>query len=164
MTIANVFANVRYMYDSDGKPKYVNDAYLKLIGLNREDFEQAATRGLAWRDTIYEEDIHHAQNLWDGLRETKAPTTAEFRVKVPPQKPGQPMGVRTLESISFPEVDENGRVVTVQGWMIDISPRKQLETLMAERLQDALETKRASGMNCQHNRLAVSLTIVRKFY
>ena len=152
------------MYDSDGKPKYVNDAYLRLIGLTREDFEQAATRGLAWRDCIYEEDIHHAQSLWDELRDSKAPTTAEFRVKVAPQRPGQPIGVRTLESISFPEVDENGRVVTVQGWMIDISSRKQLETLMAERLQDALETKRASGMDFEHDRLTTSLTIVRKLH
>jgi hypothetical protein len=32
----------------------------------------------------------------------------------------------------------------VQGWLVDISPRKRLETLMAQRLEDALETRRAS--------------------
>jgi PAS domain-containing protein len=37
----------RYMFDRDGNPKYVNDAYLRLIGLDRETFEQAASRGLA---------------------------------------------------------------------------------------------------------------------
>jgi PAS domain S-box-containing protein len=133
-----------YMFDSDGNPKYVNDAYLKLIGMDRQIFEQAATRGLAWRDTIYEEDIDLAEDIWARLRDSKTPLTAGYRVKVPPTRPGEKPGIRALESISFPEVDESGRVVTVQGWLMDVSARKRLEALMAQRLEDALETKRAS--------------------
>ncbi|THY90277.1 hypothetical protein D6C93_06624 [Aureobasidium pullulans] len=133
-----------YMFDCDGNPKYVNDAYLRLIGLEREVFEQAASRGLAWQDTIYEEDIDLATDIWARIRDSKTPFTSEYRVKVAPTKPGEKPGVRALETISFPEVDESGRVVTVQGWLIDVSPRKRLETLMAQRLEDALETRRAS--------------------
>lgn len=132
------------MFDCDGNPKYVNDAYLRLIGLEREVFEQAASRGLAWQDTIYEEDIDLATDIWARIRDSKTPFTSEYRVKVAPTKPGEKPGVRALETISFPEVDESGRVVTVQGWLIDVSPRKRLETLMAQRLEDALETRRAS--------------------
>ncbi|KAI4736759.1 hypothetical protein E4T50_12756 [Aureobasidium sp. EXF-12298] len=133
-----------YMFDRDGNPKYVNDAYLRLIGLDRDTFEQAASRGLAWRDTIYEEDIELTTQIWSRMRDSRTPQTFEYRVKVPSKQPGEAPGIRTLETISFPEIDENGHIVTVQGWLVDISPRKRLETLMAQRLEDALETRRAS--------------------
>ncbi|KAI4801399.1 hypothetical protein E4T45_11226, partial [Aureobasidium sp. EXF-8846] len=133
-----------YMFDRDGNPKYVNDAYLRLIGLDRDTFEQAASRGLAWRDTIYEEDIELTTHIWSRIRDSKIPQTFEYRVNIPSKQPGEKPGIRTLETISFPEIDESGRVVTVQGWLVDISPRKRLETLMAQRLEDALETRRAS--------------------
>jgi ubiquitin-protein ligase len=132
------------MFDRDGNPKYVNDAYLRLIGLDRNTFEQAASRGLAWRDTIYEEDIKLTTHIWSRMRDSKTPQTFEYRVKIPSKKPDEMPGIRTLETISFPEIDENGQIVTVQGWLVDISPRKRLETLMAQRLEDALETRRAS--------------------
>ncbi|KAI5195680.1 hypothetical protein E4T39_08136 [Aureobasidium subglaciale] len=133
-----------YMFDCDGNPKYVNDAYLSLIGLERDVFEQAASRGLAWSDTIYEEDIELATQIWARLRDSKAPQTFEYRVKIPPTKAGEQPGIRALETISFPEVDESGRIVTIQGWLMDVSPRKRLEALMGQRLEDALETRRAS--------------------
>ncbi|KAI4727162.1 hypothetical protein E4T49_05024 [Aureobasidium sp. EXF-10728] len=133
-----------YMFDRDGNPKYVNDAYLRLIGLDRDTFEQAASRGLAWRDTIYEEDIDLATQIWTRMRDSKTPQTFEYRVKTAPTQPGEKHGTRTLETISFPEIDESGRIITVQGWLMDISPRKRLQTLMAQRLEDALETRRAS--------------------
>ncbi|KAH0340028.1 histidine kinase, partial [Aureobasidium melanogenum] len=133
-----------YMFDRDGNPIYVNNAYLRLIGLNRDTFEQAASRGLAWKDTIYEEDIDLASNIWTRMRDSKTAQTFEYRVKIPPTQPGENFGIRTLETISFPEIDNSGRIVTVQGWLMDISPRKRLESLMAQRLEDALETRRAS--------------------
>ena len=132
------------MFDRDGNPKYVNDAYLRLIGLDRETFEEAAARGLAWKDTIYEEDIELTTHIWSRMRDSRTPQTFEYRVKVPSKQPGEAPGIRTLETISFPEIDESGRIITIQGWLMDISPRKRLETLMAQRLEDALETRRAS--------------------
>lgn len=146
----------RYMFDRDGNPKYVNNAYLRLIGLDRDTFEQAASRGLAWKDTIYEEDIDWATNIWARMRDSKAPQTFEYRVKIPPVQPGEKPGIRTLETISFPEIDESGRIVTVQGWLMDISPRKRLESLMAQRLEDALETRRASENFIDMGKLAKS--------
>lgn len=145
------------MFDRDGNPKYVNDAYLRLIGLDRETFEEAAARGLAWRDTIYEEDIELTTHIWSRIRDSKIPQTFEYRVKVPPKSSGEAPGIRTLETISFPEIDESGRIVTIQGWLVDISPRKRLETLMAQRLEDALETRRASENFIDMGRLARSV-------
>ncbi|KAH0109619.1 histidine kinase, partial [Aureobasidium melanogenum] len=111
---------------------------------DRDTFEQAAAHGLAWKDTIYEEDIDLASSIWARMRDSKTAQTFEYRVKVPPVQPGEKPGIRTIETISFPEVDQSGRIVTVQGWLMDISPRKRLESLMAQRLEDALETRRAS--------------------
>jgi PAS domain-containing protein len=86
------------MFDRDGNPKYVNDAYLRLIGLDRETFEQAASRGLAWRDTIYEEDIELTTQIWSRMRDSRTPQTFEYRVKVLPKQPGETPGIRTLEN------------------------------------------------------------------
>ncbi|KAH0159134.1 histidine kinase, partial [Aureobasidium melanogenum] len=91
-----------------------------------------------------EEDIDLASSIWARMRDSKTAQTFEYRVKVPPVQPGEKPGIRTIETISFPEVDQSGRIVTVQGWLMDISPRKRLESLMAQRLEDALETRRAS--------------------
>lgn len=133
-----------YMYSSDGSPKYFNDAYLKLIGLSRQTLLDEAEGGLAWRNTVFEDDLDFVLRAWQGLTVAKTPTKLEYRVKVPPKRPGDAMTTKHLEAISFPELDENGMVVTIQGWLTDISHRKLSENLMAQRLQDALETKRAS--------------------
>lgn len=135
-----------YMYSSDGTPKYFNDAYLKLIGLSRQDLLEEAEKGFAWRNTVYEPDLDFVLRTWQGLTVAKTPTKFEYRVKhkVSPGRSGDANNFRWLEAISFPELDEDNRVVTIQGWLTDISHRKLTESLMAQRLQDALETKRAS--------------------
>ncbi|GAB7351221.1 hypothetical protein MBLNU459_g1657t2 [Dothideomycetes sp. NU459] len=103
-----------YMYTAGGDPLYVNDAYLELIGLSREALANEAESGLAWRNTIFEEDIEFIEKSWQGLTVAKTPTKLEYRVKAPPKRRGDPVEPRWLEAISFPELDEENRVVTVQ--------------------------------------------------
>jgi len=46
--------------------------------------------------------------------------------------------------MSYAIRDEAGEVTSVQGWLLDVSPRKMNERLVNEKLEDALETKRAT--------------------
>lgn len=55
-----------------------------------------------------------------------------------------PDGARWVESMSYAVRDDSGNITSVQGWLLDVSPRKMNERLVNEKLQDALETKRAT--------------------
>jgi nitrogen-specific signal transduction histidine kinase len=46
--------------------------------------------------------------------------------------------------MSYAVRDDAGEITSVQGWLLDVSPRKMNERLVNEKLQDALETKRAT--------------------
>jgi signal transduction histidine kinase len=77
----------------------------------------------------------------DTINGTK-PVQDEMRVKAPTS--AFPDGIRWVESMSYAVRDEAGEIISVQGWLLDVSPRKLNERLMNEKLQDALETKRAT--------------------
>ncbi|GAB7349504.1 hypothetical protein MBLNU459_g0212t2 [Dothideomycetes sp. NU459] len=128
-----------YMYDSDGHCRFVNDAYLGLINMEREEFMEKAETGLAWIDAIHEEDTQYVRETLRKLYQSKTSTVFQYRLKVPAGS-----DPRWVEATSFPEVDEDGNIVSIQGWLSDVSSRKLVESAMAERLQDAIETKRAS--------------------
>jgi signal transduction histidine kinase len=65
-----------------------------------------------------------------------------MRVKAPTSS--FPDGTRWVESMSYAVRDDAGEITSVQGWLLDVSPRKMNERLVNEKLQDALETKRAT--------------------
>ncbi|CAD0083753.1 unnamed protein product [Aureobasidium vineae] len=129
-----------YMLRPDGYPVFVNDAYLALHGVSRTQFYKNADEGLGWNATLLEEDVPLATSMWISTISGTKPVQAEVRVKAPKF----PDGIRWVESMSFAERDEAGNVTSVQGWLLDVSPRKMNERLINEKLQDALETKRAT--------------------
>lgn len=133
-----------YMFSPTGEPKFVNDSYLDLLSMTRAELVEKAATGLAWRDTVYHEDVERLGKTWAIMGVSKAPTKVEYRVLTKSESPGEEQGWKWVEAISFPELDEEGRVITVMGWIYDISLRKLTEGLMAQRLEDALENKRAS--------------------
>jgi signal transduction histidine kinase len=53
-------------------------------------------------------------------------------------------GETWLLATSFPEVEPDGRVSVIMGWITDISKQKAADRLLSQRLEDALETKRQS--------------------
>jgi nitrogen-specific signal transduction histidine kinase len=77
----------------------------------------------------------------DTINGTK-PVQDEMRVKAPTSS--FPDGTRWVESMSYAVRDDAGEITSVQGWLLDVSPRKMNERLVNEKLQDALETKRAT--------------------
>ncbi|CAD0093465.1 unnamed protein product [Aureobasidium mustum] len=131
-----------YMLRPDGYPVFVNDAYLELHGVTRTQFYKAADDDLGWNPTVHEDDLKLVESMWLSTIEGRAPVQAQVRLKAPGS--GLPGDVRWVESMSFAERDENNAITSIQGWLLDVSPRKMNERLIGEKLQDALENKRAT--------------------
>ncbi|KAH0345903.1 histidine kinase, partial [Aureobasidium melanogenum] len=131
-----------YSLRPDGYPVFVNDAYLELHGVSRAQFYKSADGDLGWNPTIYDEDLPLVENMWLSTINGTAPVQAQVRLKAPGK--GLPNNVRWVESMSFAERDQEGNITSIQGWLLDVSPRKMNEQLISEKLQDALENKRAT--------------------
>lgn len=85
--------------------------------------------------------------VWDKITKDKVPCSIEYRLKKTwtsiDKITGQELsGEHWVQATAFPEIDPDGSVTTVQGWVYDISYRKFSERIQAERLEDALENKR----------------------
>lgn len=131
-----------YMLRPDGYPVFVNDAYLELHSVSRTQFYKSADEGLGWSPTVYEGDMDLVNSMWHSTIEGRAPVQAQVRLQAPGK--GLPEDVRWVESMSVAERDEKGNITSIQGWLLDVSPRKMNERLIGEKLQDALENKRAT--------------------
>ncbi|KAK5121772.1 hypothetical protein LTR85_004647 [Meristemomyces frigidus] len=145
--MANSAPTGMYVFDPEGKPLYVNDTYLDMIGQTREEHSAMTPSPISWQDTIHPDDMDRFTGAWAAIMEQKGPGTVEYRLQRPwksvDRATGQQItGETWLLASAFPDVDANGNVSTVQGWLTDISYRKFSERLSAQRLEDALEHKR----------------------
>ncbi|KAI6910077.1 histidine kinase [Hortaea werneckii] len=132
---------------ADGHPLYVNNAYLEMLGETREQFNSRASQSIIWHDIVHPDDLERFLEAWKQVVEQKTPITVEYRLKRPwislDRISGHEIsGEYWLLANAFPEISSEGKVVTVQGWLTDISHRKFTENLLSQRLEDALENKR----------------------
>jgi hypothetical protein len=70
----------------------------------------------------------------------KTASAIEYKIRGPSDDPNP----RWVSATSFPELDQHGDVYMIYGWIVDISDRLAKETLLAQRLEDALETRAAT--------------------
>ncbi|KAI4717983.1 hypothetical protein E4T48_05811 [Aureobasidium sp. EXF-10727] len=135
----------------DGKPLYCNDEYLKFVGVPREyDWKALWDTQATWQEHVHSDDIHGIAVAWKSLLEKEKTSVAvEYRVKRPwrsvDKATGQTLtGETWLMNNAAAEYDENGDVAYIHAWLHETSFRHYTETLLSSRLQEALETKRAS--------------------
>lgn len=121
----------------DGSPIFVNSTYLELLNVDRAEISGT----LGWLDIIAEEDKQSSMLAWQTLQ-SGITGTWEFRLKDRLDSPSN--RPRHLEAMAIPELDKDGKVESIHGWVTDITHRKLTESLMAQRLKDALETEKAS--------------------
>lgn len=126
----------------------VNDRYLEILGESSEERWNSQTEDF-WLKVVHDDDYDRFVQQWERLKQQKVPITIDYRLKTPfksvDQSTGQEItGDRWLLATAFPEVEADGKVSSVQGWIEDISHRKFSENLLAQRLEDALENKRQS--------------------
>jgi PAS domain S-box-containing protein len=139
--------NGMFVHDREGRPLYVNDAYLRVLGETKEEHAARSSIAMAWGEHIHPDDKDRFIDAWRAVLEHKAPLTIEYRLKRPwvsfDKASGQEIsGERWLLANAFPDVDSDGKISTIQGWLTDISHRKFSEALLAQKLEDALESRR----------------------
>lgn len=135
----------------DGKPLYCNDEYLNLVGVPREyNWKKLWDSEATWQERVHPDDVHGIQLAWKSLLDKeKTSVTVEYRVTTPWRSVDKATGSELtgetwLCNNAVAECDENGVVVYIHAWLHDTSFRHYTETLLSTRLQEALETKRAS--------------------
>ncbi|KAK8206875.1 hypothetical protein M8818_004710 [Zalaria obscura] len=134
----------------DGRPIFTNNEYLNLINIPREEWAASKFAKDLWRDAIYDDDVKICEDFWYALTVRKeAVAMCEFRTKRCRKSYDKATGKEICEktwlcAIASAEYDNDGKVAFIHGWLMDVSHVKRVETLQAQRLEDALETKRQS--------------------
>ena len=138
-----------FVYDTDGRPLYVNEAYLRMLGETKESHGAWSSSTMAWSEHIHPDDLPRFHDGWQRVLDHKAPLTLEHRLAKPwtsvDKGSGEEISGETwVLANAFPDVDSDGKISSIQGWLTNISHRKFTEGLLSRKLEDALETKRQS--------------------
>lgn len=128
-----------FIHGPEGEPVYANDFYLKLLNQTQEQFLNTTRMQYTWPDTFYEEDYEKVQRLLASMYGGTPSATFSYQIKSPIDAIP-----RWVEGIAFAEHDASGKVVSVQGWILDVSHRKFGESVKDERLQEAIDNKQAT--------------------
>jgi PAS domain S-box-containing protein len=130
------------MYHPDGRPIFLNEAYLKLTGMSKDLFRPGV-----WQQAILPDDLAKVEERWGQLAAGKVIEPFAFRVRRSSETDFRKDGSEAMEykwllSNGRARLNPDGTCRTVMGWLTDISYQKWSEHLQAKRLEDALETKR----------------------
>lgn len=124
----------------------MNKAYLDLTGMRREDFWANSHQ---WSSTVIPEDREYVEEQWQRLVQRQSIQPFEFRVNREWSSPVSTdekdrMEYSWILANAFLKYDEDGEPQRILAWLTDISHQKWSQQLQAQRLEDALETKRQS--------------------
>jgi PAS domain S-box-containing protein len=136
-----------YLLKPTGEPLYLNDAYFRILGFTREEFDEAQRSGVGWADRLHDDDKAKVGEAWLALAQHGTPLNLEYRIKKPWKYTDEVTGLEMvgdtwLQGTAIAEIGLDGSVVAVQGFVTEISMKKASERLLSERLEDALEHKR----------------------
>jgi PAS domain-containing protein len=121
----------------DGYPVYVNDMYLDLMGTDRTSFYDDARAGFAWRSAAFQYNADAIEESWWAAVKSGKTTSLEICVKCDSR-------LRWYEMFVQQRYDENEVLVFIFPWLTDISARKLMESVVGERLAEAIENRKAS--------------------
>ncbi|GAB7350614.1 hypothetical protein MBLNU459_g1180t2 [Dothideomycetes sp. NU459] len=134
-------------FHPDGRTLYVNDEYLRLIGVPRVFDKSFLDNEVDWKEQIIQEDMGPITDAWKALLDRKASTvTIQYRIRRPWKSidtatGSQMVGETWLLNKATSELDEKGNVAYVHAWLLDVSHQHYTEKLLGRRLDEALETK-----------------------
>jgi signal transduction histidine kinase len=136
-----------YILSPEGVPLYINDAYRKLVPTLPDGSAVSFNKPSDWTNFIHPDDLCRFWASWEKVMVQKIPDVCEYRIlrewRSTDKATGEKLSGETwLLATSFPEVEPDGRVSVIMGWITDISKQKAAERLLSQRLEDALETKR----------------------
>lgn len=136
-----------YILSPEGVPLYINDAYRRLVPTLPDGSAVSFNKPSDWTKFIHPDDLCRFWASWEKVMVQKIPDVCEYRIlrewrSIDKATGEQLSGETWLLATSFPEVEPDGRVSVIMGWITDISKQKAAERLLSQRLEDALETKR----------------------
>ncbi|CAN9133812.1 unnamed protein product [Alternaria alternata] len=126
-----------YIYVPESGMNFVNDQFFELTG-----HAHAPVNQYEWFDLISNEDVERVKQDWDGMLKCGKSSGVQFRLK---KTWINQDGIRSniwVQSSSYPELDENGKVISIMGTLFDISHFKWAESVQRRRIDEALEAKR----------------------
>ncbi|PNS18819.1 Hybrid signal transduction histidine kinase K [Sphaceloma murrayae] len=132
-----------FMFTPDGKtPIYVNDEWCSMLDLSRVQVET----GEDWGTRIHEDDIERVLAALNKLIVEHTPVVIEFRTKnnwqVVDEVTGHPIQVpQYLHATCVPEFDEEGKVLNLQGWLVNVSHDRFTQRLLSSRLDEVTQSK-----------------------
>lgn len=132
-----------FISSPDGVKKlYVNDAYLELAGVKREDVNNPD----AWVGLICDEDKDRVFAATRQIVNKHQPFMVEFKTnmlyKVIDEVTGHPILVpQYLRTTCIPEFDDEGTMTCIQGWVTNISQERFSQTLLNSRLDEVMASK-----------------------
>ncbi|KAF7536132.1 hypothetical protein G7054_g4757 [Neopestalotiopsis clavispora] len=126
-----------YICDAQGRMTYCNNRFFELTGhpVTKE------YRNINWNYVAFPEDQSIVDEQWEKLVHEKQRTMAHFRLRHTWGLGDGNVRQAWIESQAFPELDQDGNVVSVFGTMTDISRFKWAEDIQKSRVQEALDAK-----------------------
>lgn len=121
-----------------------------MIGITRTFDNKTLWENIAWQNEVVPSDLEVISEAWDNLIQRKVTsTTIKYRAKRPwrsvDKATGREMvGETWLLNKAVAELDDEDNVAYVHAWLLDVSHQHYTEKIMTQRLNDALENKRAS--------------------
>ncbi|EUC42938.1 hypothetical protein COCMIDRAFT_28511 [Bipolaris oryzae ATCC 44560] len=126
-----------YIYVPESGMNFVNDQFFELTG-----HAHAPVNQFEWFDLISEEDVSRVKIDWENMLEGGKSDGVQFRLK---KTWVNQDGMRSniwVQSSSYPELDESGKVISIMGTLFDISQFKWAEDVQRRRIEEAWEAKR----------------------
>lgn len=126
-----------YAISTNSQTLFWNDAYLTVTGITKEEAQDARRQPI---EAVHPEDRDRIYEAFLNCLEDKQPFTAEYRLVKPriyldPSTGEEICGETWVLANASPELDEEGNVTHIQGWIVDISDRKDHERLRLRRAQ-----------------------------
>lgn len=126
-----------YICDAEGRMTYCNNRFFELTAHPAKD----DMNDIDWNSVVYPKDQHIVDRQWERLLHDKHRTQAHFRLRHTWDLGDGKLRQSWIESQAFPELDDEGKVVSIFGTMTDISRFKWAEEIQNTRMEEALDAK-----------------------
>ncbi|TKA80462.1 hypothetical protein B0A49_00846 [Cryomyces minteri] len=133
-----------YVLDAQGQLEFANDKWFDLMQHPRDDVSS-----MSWLTNICSADKPKLEAAFAAVTALKGPVTTEFQLDPLWDNPhhgskedNASKPLVTLLGNAYAEIDEDGSINHVVGWLTDISAQKAVEDVFRKRMDEALEMKR----------------------
>ncbi|USP74691.1 hypothetical protein yc1106_01965 [Curvularia clavata] len=126
-----------YIYLPESGMNFVNDQFFELTG-----HAHAPVNQFEWFDLIADEDVARVKDDWENMFKGGRSNGVQFRLKKTWVNQDGISSNIWVQSSSYPELDESGKVISIMGTLFDISQFKWAEDVQRRRIEEAWEAKR----------------------